>query len=149
MNCNKKIKYTCGNKIPSTCVFYDLEETIPEFSNLHGESCIVIEETTQDLYELIKSIKLSTDLDNFDKGCLDIDKVTDPYDKKEKYLIKDILAALRDKVCNDSSNSSEEQNIDWILNNLDYKCLVLPCDAKPKNLFQFLQLLIDYICNHA
>lgn len=146
MNCKEKIKYTCGNKIPSTCVFYDLEETIPEFSNLNGESCIVIEETTHDLYELIKSIKLSADLTNFDKGCLDIDKVKDPYDKKDKYLIKDVLEALKDKVCNDSSGGSDLQNIEFILANLDYKCLVLPCNTKPKNLMQFFQLLIDKLC---
>jgi hypothetical protein len=146
MSCNKKIKYTCGNKVPSTCVFYNLEETIPEFSNLNGESCIVIEETTHDLYELIKSIKLSIDLDDFDKGCLDIDKVKDPYDKKDKYLVKDVLTALKNKVCAESSSGSDEQNIEWILNNLDYKCLVLPCNAKPKNLFQFFQLLIDKLC---
>ena len=149
MNCKPKIKHTCGTKISSACVFYNLDETIPEFSNLNGESCVTIEETTHDLYELIKSIKLSVDLDDFDKGCLDINKVRDPYDKKDKYLIKDILTALKDKQCNTSSGGSDNQNIEWILNNLDYKCLVLPCNTKPKNLFQFFQLLIDYMCQNG
>lgn len=146
MGCKQKIKHTCGNKVPSTCVFYDKQ--VPEFSNLNEESCIVIEETTEDLYKLIESIKLSTDLGNFDKGCLDIQKVKDPYDKKDKFLIKDILTALKNKVCSDSSSSSDLQNIEFILENLDYKCLVLPCDTKPKNLFQFFQLIIDKLCEN-
>lgn len=144
MSCNKKIKYTCGTKVPSTCVFYD--KPIPKFSNLKDESCIVIEETTEDLYKLIESIKLSTDLKDFDKGCLDINKVNDPYNGKNVYLIKDILTALKNKACSDSSNGSEFQNIEFILENLDYKCLVLPCDTKPKNLLQFFQLIINYMC---
>lgn len=144
MACNKKQKDTCGTKTPASCVYIDTE--VPEFSNLYDEPCkLVVEETTEDLYSLIESIKLSIDLKDFDKGCLDINKVKDPYDNTEKYLVKDILTALKNKVC--SSNSSEQQNIDFILENLDYKCLVLPCDSKPKNLFQFFQLLIDKHCD--
>lgn len=144
MNCNSKIKFSCGTRTPSTCVFYDIE--IPEFSNLKTEQCVTIEETTEDLYKLIASLRESTDMTLFEKKCLDIDKKQDSYTEENVFLIKDVIQALQDKVCN-PEESSDHDNIEFILQNLDYNCLVLPCDTKPKNLFQFFQLLIDKICN--
>lgn len=148
MSCEKKIKNTCGTKVPAPCVKYELE--VPESSKLFEETCLTIEETTADIYEQIDSIKKSIDLSKFEKSCLEINKEKDPYSKEETFLIKDVLGALRDKACSDTKTEDGGQNnIDFILANLDYKCLVLPCDTKPGNLFQFFQLIIDKVCSNG
>ena len=144
MCCGKKLKHTCGTKIPSTCVPYELE--VPEVSKLHEEKCLVVEDTTKDIYELLTSIKESINLENLDKSCLDIDKEKDSYTKENTFKVNDVLQALIHKGCG-SESSTESNDINFILQNLDYKCLNAECDTKPSNLFQFFQLLIDKICD--
>ena len=144
MSCEKKIKNTCGVKTPAPCVKYELE--VPESSKLFEEGCKTIEETTADLYELVDSIKSSIDLSDFDKKCLEINKEKDSYTKENTFKIKDVLAALTAKQCNETVEG-ESQDIKEILANLDYKCLILPCDTKPGNLAQFFQLIINKLCD--
>lgn len=63
MACGDKIKKRCV-VTPSSCVQYELE--LPEFSEL--TDCVTIEETTEELYNLVGEIK---DLLNFTslEGC--------------------------------------------------------------------------------
>ena len=145
MGCEKKIKYTCGTKVPSPCVSYELD--VPDISKLNEETCVTVEETTEDIYKLLESIKKSIDLSKFDKGCLDIDTQKNSYSNENEFTVVDVLGALKNKVCNTTETNKDEDNIAFILENLDYKCLKTKCDTKPGNLFQFFQLLIDNICD--
>lgn len=53
MGCEGKIKTRCGKKQYSSCILYELE--LPEFSEL--TDCVTIEETTEELYNLVGGIK--------------------------------------------------------------------------------------------
>lgn len=67
-SCGSKIKHTCtGNLQYSTCVQYELE--LPEFSEL-GD-CVSIEDTTNELYNLVGEIRTETDLSELGNECLD------------------------------------------------------------------------------
>lgn len=145
-NCRQAPKHTCGDsRSNSKCVFYDLN--VPEYSDLYEDECpLVIEETTEDLYKLMTWVRESIDLKDFDKGCLDIESVKDSYNTKEnRFLIKDVLSELIKKSCFEGSNGTSN-NIDFIIKNLDYKCLVDDCGETPGSLQQFLQLIINKIC---
>lgn len=144
-NCKRKPKNTCGDrKSNARCVFYDLP--IPEFSKLEDD-CVTIEETTEDLYKLAEWLKESIDLEDLDPSCLTLEKVNDKYygNKVKRYLVKDVLKELIQKNCNESVKG-DTNNINWVLENLDYKCLVFPCGPKPGSLLEFFQLLINKTC---
>jgi hypothetical protein len=111
---------------------------------LDGEDCVVIEETTEDTYNLITWIKESIDLEDFDPDCLDIEKKEDSYNTdKTRYLVKDVLTALTERVC-DLETEVDEANDDTL--ELDFKCLVAPCGEQIGSLKDLLQTLINEIC---
>ena len=152
MSCGNKLKYTCGeSKSNARCVFYDLK--VPEYSKLTEESCRTVEETTDDLYKLISWVRESVDLgDNFNPNCLDVTKIKDSYDKGvTRYLIKDIIVALVNKVCSLEKSLSltggDSNSESKLISQLDLSCLGLDrCDNKPTNLVQLLQLMINTFC---
>lgn len=138
---NKK-KNTCGNRVPASCVFYDLN--VPEYSKLDKEECLVIEETTEDLYNLVTWIKESIDLKNFEKDCLEVDDVEDTYNKdKRRFLIKDVIIELKNKMCELEGRLSDDSD-DTL--ELDFKCLVGPCGDPITSLKDLLQVLINKHC---
>lgn len=141
--CNQKPKFTCGDvRANARCVFYDLP--VPSYSKLDEEECLTIEETTEDLYNLISWIRESVDLDEYDDECLNTEKVNDVYFKnKNRYLLKDVLKELVTKVCAIEEASGE--GTDDTLS-LDFKCLVSPCGEQITNLKDLLQVLINEIC---
>lgn len=138
-----KPKYTCGTRTNSKCVFYDLK--VPDYSNLIDEDCVVIEETTEDLYKLVSWLKESVDLEDFEDECLDLEKVKDTYKKdKNRFLVKDVLKELTSKICN-LEESADDSNDDTL--ELDFKCLVSACGEPISSLKDLLQALIDEVCN--
>ena len=67
-NCGNKIKHTCSEKNYATCVYYELE--VPDFSSLIDQDCITLEETTEDIYDLIGNIKSEIDLAALGQDCI-------------------------------------------------------------------------------
>ena len=65
INCNDKIKQRC-KKVFSACTMY--EKDLPEFSSL--TDCISIEDTTEELYELVGEIREDLNYENIDFECL-------------------------------------------------------------------------------
>lgn len=66
MSCQGKTKSRCGKKQYSACIFY--EKDLPDFSEL--QDCVTIEETTEELYNLVGEIKEELDLSTLDNECL-------------------------------------------------------------------------------
>ena len=139
MSCKKKIKHTCGTRTPASCVFHDID--IPEYSNLSDEECLTADETTEDLYKLITSIRESLDLTEFEKSCLDLTKVKDTYNKDSVYLVKDVLQEMNTEICNLKEGKEEEDEL-----SLDFKCLVDTCGTPISSLKELLQVLINEVC---
>ena len=89
-NCGNKIKHTCAEKNYAACVYYELD--IPEISSLHGQSCVTLEETTEDQYDLIEGIKSEIDLSALRQACID-------YDVNSK-TVKSVLLQYEQEICN-------------------------------------------------
>ena len=141
-NCGDTRKFTCGTKTQSMCVHY--KGFIPKYSQLEKEDCVTIEETTEDNYKLISWIKESIDLKDFDPSCLNIDEKEDSYDDdKTRYLVKDVLTALTQRMC-ELEDEVEDANDDTL--ELDFKCLTAPCGDPITSLKDLLQTLINEIC---
>lgn len=85
MACGKQ-DLTCGKKQPATCVKYEGE--LPEYSEL--DTCATIQETTEELYQLVTGIREDLDLTEIDFGCL-----TEPQEVNQKTVIQ----LLIDKIC--------------------------------------------------
>lgn len=92
MSCNNKIKQTCGSKVYSACVPYEKE--IPEFSELSGEGCITVEDTTEDIYKHLKDLKEEIGLSSLGQLCL----TYVPNGQVAK--VKDILSKYEEEICN-------------------------------------------------
>lgn len=143
-NCGKnKLKHKCGIKTPATCVFYELE--LPEISKLKIlEDCISIEDTTDDTYSLIKSVFQSIDTKDLGEKCLTYETTKSSYEPtKDVVLVNTVLLKFEDEICkikeilSDSADDSLE---------LDFKCLVSPCETTITSLKDLLQVLIDAVC---
>ena len=149
-NCRKnKPKHNCGIRTPATCVFYNLE--LPEISKLKVlEDCITIEETTEDIYNILDFIIDDIDTSELGKKCLDYKKSKNKYrPDKEIILVKDVLLKLEDVIC--ELKDKDSNNCDTIdkcfVDKLDFKCLIDPCNDNINSLSQLLQILINEICD--
>lgn len=84
MNCNNKIKHTCGTKVISSCVEY--QGTVSATSILFGNSCLDIQEIAEDLYSITDSIKINTDVTTVVSACQTL-----PLVKTTKTIIQFLL----------------------------------------------------------
>ena len=91
MGCKEKIKNTCGEKLYATCTYYELE--VPSFSGLINEECYTLEETTEDLYNLIEEIKEDTELSELGESCLEY------VVGSEKNTVKKVLLKYEEEIC--------------------------------------------------
>ena len=96
-NCNK-IKHTCGSKNYSTCI--DYEGTVNVDSELDENSCLTIEETTQDVYNQLDNLDLSA----LGELCLEYVQVSG------KNIVKNVLLKHEEKICELESKVTELQN---------------------------------------
>lgn len=138
-NCGYKIKHTCGGKSNARCVYYDSE--LPDFSKLKDEMCVTIEETTEELYKLIKEIKDGSDLKDLGASC-----ITYGVDKS-KLTLAVALKVLEKQICdlkNGTTGGSNSNGVD--ISKLNLKCLKSPCDTGIRSLQELLQAIIDKIC---
>lgn len=144
MKCKTKLKHNCGIKTNARCVFYDL--SLPETSKLKMvEDCLTVEETTEDLYNLVDYILESIDTSGLGEKCLTYKKSKSKYNPLvDVVYIKDVLLKLEDEIC--KLKEIKDVTLDDVLANLNFKCLTDPCDENITTLTQLLQILIDEIC---
>lgn len=136
-NCNEH-KTLCGdNKINSKCVSYT--GNVPEWSELHEEDCVNLEETTQNLYEHIEQVKEKIDFSDLESECLDIED-------EGEITPKSVAGALIEKI----EEVKEAQkaplrrgDLDITCMDLDFKCIADNCDNPPTKMSQLLQLILD------
>lgn len=90
-NCGNKIKNTCSEKNYATCIYYELE--VPTISSLVNEECITLEDTTGDIYNILKNISSEIDLSILGDKCLEY------LQEEGKTNVKNVLLAYEDKIC--------------------------------------------------
>ena len=90
-SCQSKVKHTCTGSIQyALCTSYQTE--LPEFSELE---CPSIEETTEELYNLVGEIKEQTDLSELGERCLEY-----LLDENDKIVVKNVLLKFEEEICN-------------------------------------------------
>lgn len=137
MGCyNENRKNNCGSKTPAICVYY--YGYLPEYSKLDPD-CVVIEETTEELYKNQEFILESIDTSKLVEDCIEYHRNDD-----NKILVVDVLQKLQDEVCNLKENVPSDNGID--ISGIEMKCLEdEPC-FNPNSLTGILQTMIDKIC---
>ena len=113
MSCTDRTEQRC-KKVYSTCVSYEKE--LPEFSEL--DECVSIEETTEELYNLVGTIREELDLESLEFDCIQISG-----DKK----VKLILQTLINKLCTLNTQITEQSDLittmqEQILNLQEQNC---------------------------
>lgn len=91
-NCGNKIKHTCAEKNYATCVYYELP--IPTFSELHGEDCTTLEETTEDIYNILGDILGDIDVSALGENCINYN-----IGRGQVLKIKDVVLQLEQEIC--------------------------------------------------
>jgi hypothetical protein len=139
-NCGNKIKHTCAEKNYATCVYYELE--VPDFSSLVGEDCITLEETTEDIYELIGDIKSEIDLSALGEACIE-------YDVNPK-TVKSVLLQYKQEICDlraevDTLKTTAICDIDITECGIDLSGINNNCSSPVTTLGELLAYLVDNI----
>ena len=138
-NCNK-IKHTCGSIVFADCTSYQTD--LPEFSELE---CPSIEETTEELYNLVGEIKEETDLKDLGDKCLEYVET-----EEGKIIVKNVLLKFEEEICNLKEELETVKNrplCEMPLGDcVDTKCLVDACNENISTVGQLLQALVDINC---
>ena len=138
-SCQSKVKHTCTGSIQyALCTSY--EGILPEFSELE---CPSIEETTEELYNLVGEIKEQTDLSELGEKCLEY-----LLDENDKIVVKNVLLKFEEEICNlkEKVNLLETTDIcnkSIVPCSLDFGDLVDTCGNQPTTLSEALQLILD------
>jgi len=138
MNCNNKTKQSCGSTNYSTCIQY--EGSVNVNSTLTDETCLDLEQTTQDIYDQLDNLDLS-DLGDL---CLSYTTVGG------KNIVKNVLLKYEQEICTLKEKVTELENrplCEMPLGDcVDTKCLVDACNENISTVGQLLQALIDLNC---
>ena len=143
-NCGNKIKNTCSEKNYATCIYYELE--IPTISSLAGENCVTLEETTEDIYEILQGVLSDISIEALGDDC-----ITYPTVQGQATKIKDVVLKLEEEICNlraevDILKTTAICNTDIShCEGLDLSSLDNGCVGGVKTLAQ----LLDYLLNHT
>lgn len=140
MACDDKVKLTCGEVFPATCV--DFEGDLGANTKI-TDDCVTIEETTEDLYEITDEI--ISDLDTSELGTLCI---TYPL---EDGLIKpkNVFKQLEEEICNlqtQLGTATDLENLDITGWSIDLECLSDACNDPITTLGGLLQALVTKVC---
>lgn len=95
MACGDKTNLRCGTIQYAVCVKYEGE--LPEYSELE---CANIEETTEELYNLITEIKEQTDMSQLEADCIN-------YPTERTVL--NVLQAMQDFICTQAQTITDMQ----------------------------------------
>lgn len=138
MGCYDKKKLTCGNKQYSVCIYH--EDPIPEWSDLSGESCVTLQETTTDTYHHLDVIYDNIDLSELGADCID-------YEEEEpgKIKVKEALKKLEELYCDMQEQLPDSPGA--FCPDLDYGTLVDSCSVEPtvNNQCEFNQFVLDQL----
>lgn len=142
-NCNQKIKQTCGSTVYATCTAF--EGTPNSQSELANESCLDVNQTTQDLYDQLETVIDNSDLSELGQTCLSYTTVGG------KIFVKNALLKMEEEICTLKAQVQTLQTTaicDMSLADcgLDLECLTLPCDNEINTLKDLLQALITKSC---
>lgn len=135
-NCGNKIKHTCAEKNYATCVYYELE--VPSFSSLIDEDCITLEETTEDQYNILTSIKSEIDLSALGQACIN-------YGVNPK-TVKSVLLKYEQEICNLKAKVQTLETTaicDMNITNCGLTLPDNPCGGTFSTLGELLEYLLD------
>ena len=142
--CNKT-KYTCGDAANfAECTAF--EGTPNPQSELVGESCISIEDTTQDQFNQLESIWGEIDLSELGDKCLEYVET-----EEGKIVVKNVLLKFEEKIC------ELQESIETLHNRKvceypitecleDLGCLELPCNNSIITLGDWMVAVQNKIC---
>lgn len=142
MSCRtNKLKYNCGQRLNARCVFYD--GYIPEDSDLTDEDCVVLEETTADLYGITDTIKEEIDLGDISDSCIDYEET-----ENGDVTVKEAVIKHKEEICalKDAVENIDPANCCIDLESIDTGCLVDPCDAGFATQEDLIQAIITKLC---
>jgi hypothetical protein len=142
--CNNKIKNSCtGSKTYAACAQF--EGDVNEDSALVDETCLSLEETTQDLYDQVGAIKNNQDLSDLGNACL-----TYVEDEDGKIIVKNVLLKLEEEICSlkERINLLETTAIcDMPVGDcVDTLCLTGACDTSIVTYGDLLNAMVAKIC---
>lgn len=144
MSCGEnKRKHNCGSrKNQAVCVFY--EGYIPEYSDLNDSDCIVLEETTEDLYNIIDDLKEDLNLEDLGNTCIDYDE-----EDNGNIKVKEALKKHEELICDlqEELDGITNQELDISSWNIDTKCLEDECGTGFNNLKDLIQIIINKLCD--
>ena len=139
MNCHNKIKHTCSTTNYSTCVHY--EGSVNTDSELVNETCLDLEQTTQDIYNQLENLDLSA----LGELCLSY------VQEDNKNIVKNVLLKFEEEICNLKEELELVKNrqvcdipITECLPNLD--CLTDACDNNITTLGEWMLAVQTKIC---
>ena len=140
-SCQSKVKHTCGSIVFADCTSY--EGILPEFSELE---CPSIEETTEELYNLVGEIKEQTDLSELGEKCLEY-----LLDENDKIVVKNVLLKFEEEICNLKEELELVKNIQICSIPIteclpDLGCLALPCDTSIVTLGDWMLAVQTKLC---
>ena len=138
-SCGNKVKSTCVERTYATCVQYETQ--LPDFSSLVEQDCVTVEETTEDIYNLIEEVRTEIDLSALGESCLEYVTV------EGKNIVKNVLLKYEQEICllKDRVEVLETEaicNKDITQCGLDLSGLVDQCDAPITTLGQLLEYLL-------
>ena len=141
MSCKSKIKHTCGNRVNANCTFYD--GFLSEDSELLEESCVVISETTAELYKITDSIKQEIDLSSLGTKCLSYQEQT-----AGDVQVNEALVTFEEEICvlKDSISNLPDSSQDIDITQIDTKCLLDNCSTGINSPTELIQSIIDTLC---
>lgn len=140
MNCQGKVKQTCGVKVYAPCVSY--EKIVPQYSALYNQGCLTIEDTTGDLYNQVGIIKDDISISTLGQLCL----TYVPNGQVAK--VKDVLIKYEQEICQLKEQVKTLQetaicNMDITNCGLDLSGIDDQCDNPVKTLADLLQYFIN------
>jgi len=144
MSCKEKLKYTCGRRENARCVFYEI--ALPDWSSLLSEDCVTLEETTQELYKELSSMREFFDFDNLVEDC-----VSYVYEDVDNQKLSEVINPITQELCalQDAFQSQGENsicNVSISDCNIDTACLDDECATGLNTIGDLLQALIDKVC---
>ena len=136
MNCHNRLKHTCGSTNYSTCVHY--EGSVNTNSELVNETCLDLEQTTQDIYNQLENLDLSA----LGELCLTY------VQEDNKNIVKNVLLKFEEEICELEQKINLLETLDICNKNivpcsLDFGNLVDTCGNQPTTLSETLQLILD------
>ncbi len=141
MGCGNKVKETCGDTMYATCI--DFEGTLGVNTKII-DSCITIEETTEDLYVITDEIIAGLDTTNLGNLCLTYPTTGG------NILPKTVFEVHEAKLCELDQkfiDLNDLENLDISSWNVDFGCLEDACNNPVLTLGGFAQAVQQAICD--